>query len=424
MKKHLALKACVLLVVMFFHSFVLVPKSYATTWEGVAGRLAFRALSPAAISGLTAGSGIIVGVALGVGIGYIAYKSGAITALKNWWNSNIATAPLSQGQVISWTYNGVAQRIESPDGIHYNYYRNGSLIWAYTNYAQLISDIGSFYGQGSKPPNQTIENFTDTMDYGSQLFSSQPSFPANTVYATPRTAPAVSGSAPIVSVQTATDGDIDKFIAGSGATPVASDGTQVGNPPTTDNTVTAGDTASIGLLQEIINYVSNLVGIKDNAQSIRQTLDNSLVVQQQMSAKLDNVGSFPPAAQSALDNISLNTSVIPAKLDNVLTGVQSVDNAIRTSAATSTSIQTRIDALKTAASTKFPFSLASSLSVSEISGSSSYEFAPLPLTPSISVTINPMAGPLHDLFVWIRQMLVWFFWVGTLFAMLKRGMQM
>jgi hypothetical protein len=108
---------------------------------------------------------------------------------------------------------------------------------------------------------------------------------------------------------------------------------------------------------------------------------------------------------------------IPDKLDNVI-------QVVSTATATAPTVQTRIESLKTLASTKFPFSIAASLSVSSVSGASTYDFDPLPLTPTISVQINPMSGPLGNLFVWFRQMLVWLFWVGTLFAILKRGMEM
>ena len=434
MKKHLVMKASILLVVMFFHSFVLVPKSYATVWEGVVGRIAFRALAPSVIMGMSGGMGILAGVVIGGGIGYLLIKSGAISGLKTWIDNKTVlpfTILTGNGQQSAssihpedgskvWNQQRVRTVIARPNGIFEKYYStNGGGTWQpvapNTDLAGATSwmswsDIGS-YQVGF--PN-------DPMDYGTWLASSQPVLPSNTVYATPGTAAALVGGAAIVSAVQMSDADLDKFVVGLGATPVASDGTQAGNPPaTTDNTVTAGDTASIGLLQQIVNWTSNLLGIKASTDAMKTTLDNSLIIQQQISAKLDNVGgsTFPEAAQSALDNIAAGTNAIPAKLDNVV-------QSISTATATGSTVQTRIDALKTAASTKFPFSLASSLSVSGVSGASTYEFDPLPLTPTISVQIDPMSGPLGSLFVWIRQMLVWFFWLGTLFAILKRGMEM
>src|SRR3972149_437982 len=88
MKKHLCLKACFLLVVIFFHSFILVPKSYATTWEGVAGRIAFRAFAPSVIAALSTGTALVVGAVVAGGIGYLIYKSGAVTAMKTWLNTS------------------------------------------------------------------------------------------------------------------------------------------------------------------------------------------------------------------------------------------------------------------------------------------------------------------------------------------------
>lgn len=424
MKKHLGFKAFILLVVIFFHSFVLVPQAHATGWQGVAGRIAFRGIAPSAIAALGSGTGLIIGAVVAGGIGYLIYKSGAVTALKNWLNATVANPivepPAGTGNYCQTTnIAGTSKRratksgggswnlSSGPTGVEVN--NGGVSTWAEA--AAWLSWTGAGSYQMITPPSTP-------QDYSTLLAATQPSFPSNSLFGSPMVAAAIAGGAAIVSAITMSDGDIDKFIAGSGSTVIDSDGVQAGNPPsTTDNTVTAGDTASIGLLQQIVNYISNLVGIKTDTAGIKTGIDNVVSGISTMSGKLDNVGVFPQSGLTTLDNIAVNTGAIPAKLDNVI-------EIIGTVAATSSSVASRIDSLKMAASTKFPFSLAGSLSVATVSGVSTYVFASLPLTTSISIPIEPMLGPLHDLFDWIRQLLVWFFWAGTLLAILRKGMEM
>jgi len=461
MEKHL-FKAIFLLIVMFFHSFVLVPKAHATAFESTIARIGFRAIAPSAIAAMGAGSGAIIGVALGAGVGYIILKSGAITALKNWWNSNMSyPAPSgvngTEYATITGTYPSVKfmtySNLNSGKYWGYGYYYTGSgygqqsviygcVAAGCTGHADAISakahayillkqhGIGTnFNGNGTWSHWNTTE-YVPTIpgDFGTQLDTfGPPVFSDGTVKASPGAMAALSGGASIISVQTnVSDPDLDMFIAGSGSTAVDTDaGTQAGTPPsTTDNTVTAGDTASIGILQQISNFVSNLLGIKTSTEAIKTALDNSLIIQSQMSAKLDNVGSFPQSAQNALDNIAVGTQIMVSEIDQIGNKVEHMDNTLIQANATLGSVQTRIESLKIAASTKFPFSLVSSIGLSAVSGTSTYVFADLPLTSSISIPISPMSGPLATLFAWIRQLLVWFFWVGTLLAILRKGMEM
>lgn len=458
MKKHLLFKACVLLSVMFFHSFVLVPKLYATTWEALAGRVAFRAFAPSTVAALGSGTALVVGAVVAGGIGYLIYKSGAVTALKTWLNSSLDPQyypPPPWGTYNTWSAaTGPWQFRTTQNGPSCTYFQVNSNTeygwpsgtqgqWMVYSSCASAGDISSFvasHGGSAIPPPPTVPT-----DYDSSMGSTGPNFSSSQIYGSPGVAASIVGGAAIVSAVTMPDGDADRMISGLGANEITDSGTQNGVPSSNDNTVTTGDAATIGLLQQIMNYVSNFVGIKSSIDAVKTANDcvasatsalSSTVASQ--SGKLDNIATIGLSQSSKLDNIAVIDTAISLKMDNVVTSINAqtqaienvetkiehLDNTITSSVATSGTVQTRIQSLRDAAATKFPFSLASSLSVAAISGQSTYDFGSLPLTPSISITINPMAGPLADLFVWIRQMLVWLFWVGTLFAILKRGMQM
>lgn len=458
MKKHL-FKAIFLVMVMFFHSFVLVPKSYATTWEGVAGRLAFRAFSPSTIMTLGSGTSLVIGAAVAGGVGYLIYKSGAVTALKDWWNSAVgqvsAPTDITTGTDLLFvvgTGSGSTVRIRKVGTGSYDCYNGNPGTWVQNKSTLALAIAWLQNAYGSNDPQYPARNFnpggisppTSPLDYISQLVSSQPSL-SNYLFGSPGVAAAVFGGAAIVSAVTMPDADADRLKTGLGATPINNAGVQEGSPPTTtDNTVTAGDTASIGLLQQIVNFVSNLLGIRTSAEGIKTTLDNSLGVLQQISGKLDNAGSFPQSAQNSLDNIAGSTYLVPARLDNIISNTGAVpaklDNLITTTGAipakldnvintitelstTQSAVQTRMDALKDVALTKFPFSVVAAFSITPVSGSSTYSFASLPLAPGIEVPINPLAGPMGDFFVWVRSILVWLMWAGVLFMMLKKVME-
>lgn len=432
MKKHHVLKAFVLLVVIFFHSFVLVPKANATAFEGILGRLAFRAMAPSVIAALGSGTALVIGAVVAGGIGYLIYKSGAVDALQSWLSSGnpqYPIPPVGTPYITPVFPNGYSVKIVAhdpalnPQSYAIYWSNNGGSVWHFysgtTNYQDCINYIISTSGGvGISLPSVP-------QDYVQNMVSSQPSFPSGSMFGTPGVAAAIVGGAAIVSAVTVSDSDADKFIAGSGASAVASDGTQAANPNNpspTDNTLTAGDSSIIGLLSSMVNYVSNLVGIKTSVDSVKTGIDNAVIGISQQTAVLDNVGTGINSMKNTMDNVGVAINNQTAVLEDVKTGVNQLDNTLTQPIATPSTISARITALRDIASTKFPFSLASSISVSAVTGSSSYVFTSLPLTPSISIPIDPFAGPLHDFFIWVRGILVWLMWAGTIFAILHKGM--
>ena len=445
MKKHHGIKAMVLVIVMLFHSLVLVPRSYATVFEGTLARVAFRSISPAAIMALGSNTALVLGVPLAVGVGYLVYKSDAITALKNWWNStidpinnpteqqsfHISGQPTSHFHINKKSFSPLLYSAYAASGATCNggFYDsmgrqlcNQMTIWwggTYSTSGAALTALNADDGSNVPPRTPT--------DYAAQLASSQPDFNGSAaVYGSPGVAAALANGAVAVSTATMSDTEADNFIAGLGATPISDSGAQTlpaGVTPN-DNTITSGDSASIGLLQQILNYVSNLLGIKTAVEAQRVSMDNVAGMTQAMKLSTDNVAAGTSVVATKLDNVVSGINSQTQALEGIETKVEHLDNTVTTSAATSGTVQTRIQSLRDLAATKFPFSLVTSISVSDVNGQSEYNFDPLPLTPSISVQIDPMGGPLGDLFIWVRQLLVWFLWAGTLFAMLKKVMEM
>jgi len=423
------------LIAFLTFSLVTVPRAEASVMQGTLGRLAFRAASPAFWSAVASGSSVVLAVGFGIGVDYVVFKSGAITALKNWWaagpggyayslqgsnvlnwynSSGVPTGSQQTGGFSVAFRNSSADPSTNPSGWYANYYNSsGQYITYYgpNTYAYLYNFLF-----GHAPGSYDMATYQDTMDYGTQLASSQPSFPANTVYASPGAVNRLAGGAQVTKTATMSDADADKFISGLGGTAIdTAAGTQAGALPTSnDNTVTAGDSASIGLLDRIAAFVSNLVGINTATEAMRQTLDNSLVVQQQMSAKLDNASAFPPAAQTALDNIAAGTQTVAGKMDNVAQGIQSLSE----SQATVQTLSSRLAAVRDLAASRFPFSIGAALVVTPPAGGN-YDLGTLHL-PGMEIPIRPFESVLGTTFQWMRTLIQALFWASTLFMIVRR----
>jgi len=396
MRGHLTIKAFVMLVAIMFHSLVLVPKAHATTFEGILGRVAFRALAPSVIGGMAGGMGIVAGVVIGGGLGYILYKSGAVTAMKNWLLTQLGATPptLASMSVGSYcTFNikdGSGYAIPfrakkySDTSCSYQMFIGGA--WGsevfgpgFTTIAQAAEHArASWGGSGQQPYNFSPGGGTAPSvptDYATALATTQPDFATSgQIYATPGAAAALSGGAAISSVAQASDSDIAAMISGLGATEVNGDtGAQVGSPgATNDNTYSVGDSAQVGLLQSIMNYVSNLMGIKTAVEAQKATLDNTLVATQAMKTAIDNVGTGIVAMRGSMDNVGTGIAAMRNTMDNVglaiqsqaadidavKDSVQSLDNALTLapSGAAVSAISTRLDGIYDTMMTRFPFS--------------------------------------------------------------------
>jgi hypothetical protein len=119
-----------------------------------------------------------------------------------------------------------------------------------------------------------------------------------------------------------------------------------------------------------------------------------------------------------MDNVAAGQGAIVESLDNVAAGIQEI-NSVQ---ATQQTMADRISEVSTIAQGKFPFSLGQMFTVN-VPSSGGYSFTPLVLAGH-AIEINPMNTPLAGFFQTAREVLVWFLWVGTLYAILKKVMEM
>jgi len=362
-------KAFLMLILMLFYSVVLVPRAHATAWEGTAARIAYRAMAPSVIAALGSGVALVVGAVVAGGIGYLIYKSGALSAIDTWWDTTFAAAPYATTYYVA-AHNSTVSL--TPADTQWRLQING-VTRATSTWADCLNTLDYWLGTGHRPGAQTPPS--TTQDYSSQLVASQPALPSNSVYGTPGAAAAITGGAAIVSTATMTDSEADAMISGLGASPISSAGTQAGNPnapAANDNTMTTGDSTMIGYLSSMLNYLSHLVGLEAKIDSVKTSTDNvassvstmsAAVVSQ--SAKLDNIAAISSSQSLKLDNIVAASISSRQSIDNVAaltqssaTKIEHLDNSL-TLAPTSgqvTAIAAKWDGIYDVLITKFPFS--------------------------------------------------------------------
>jgi hypothetical protein len=144
-------------------------------------------------------------------------------------------------------------------------------------------------------------------------------------------------------------------------------------------------------------------------------MDNAVPLLQEISGKLDNTSAFPQAAQTALDNIAVGTQIMETKMDNVIEGIQGLSET-GTSVG---SLSTRFSAIRTLASTKFPFSVVAGLVLTNPAGGH-MDLGTFHVGP-VTVDIEPLNVPLvGNLLSTARTIFALFLYAGTLFAILRK----
>lgn len=449
MGKHLGLKAFVLLVVIFFHSFVLVPKANATAFQGVIGRIAFRAIAPSVIAGLGSGMAAVIGVSLGVGIGYVIIKSGGITALKNWLNS--AGSPLAKGA----NYRGMASNglyysivtISGPayqvwtafGGYHLSPEAYGDAYQGVGNLAYAVDMINGALGQSGS----TFDPPIIPTDYITSLATTQPAFDSTThVFATPGAAAALVGGAAIVTATTMPDSDADKFKTGSGATAVTNSGTQATNPAKTDNTVTQGDVTNQGMFQQMINYLSNLVGIQTSIDASKSSIDNMALGMNIQTGILDNVGSGINRMTNTMDNVGIGVNRIANSMDNVVPAIQNqtaildnvgglvrnLDNTVsslKTTTATQSSLMSRVAEVRDLLVTKFPFSFALAVADPGDIAGETYSIPNIQMPLGQEIVVDPLRYPALASFIsFVRGIVALGMWAIFVLYCIRKGAEL
>lgn len=433
----------VLLMVLF--SAVEVPVANATIIQGYVANLAFRSVAPSVITTLGSGSALIIGstAIIGGGLIYIAIKSGGVTALKNWWNSNIAPSWKSDGtdnfynrstdhfhivgSGTSWTLHQGSGTYGNSDWAGYYCTHQTQITSGFTSYAQAWNMVMSGQPTPSNPAPAV------PTDYSAQLANSQPAFPAGTVYGTPGAAAALTNSSPATSVQIVTDAVADTLIKSLPMTEINSDSSQAPPVagPVTDNAVTKGDAEQVGLLQSMLNYLMHLFGIKTAVESVATNTNT-------ISNKLDNVTTTLPGMKSSID--CSTSQLIAAReavessnrfLDNIAHQLANpassgADNIIQTitQPVTQTSVlSNRMTQLKTLAATKFPFSIVSSYTEpSSVNITSPDIGMPDIILPNGDHVTTSFPISLDPAFQMFRNLLSWLFIAGTAAMIIRRGL--
>jgi len=450
MYKRVVLKAMVLLVVMMFHSFVLVPKSHATAFEGTLARVAFRSVAPSIIAGLGSGTALVLGIPIAIGTAYLIYKSGAVTALKNWWNSTIAPySPNPDGS--DWLHKA------GINGHLHVYYASGSWGWATKtgdtctgwNPATRVCSgavLGSAWPYGSAASAYSASGYGTApqdqppvvpTDYATDLASSQPDFNSSiAVYGSPGAAATVGNGAVASSYTTMSDADADALIAALGATGISDTGAQSGSPASpTDNTVSLGEAETVGLLQSIMNYVSNLVGIKTGIDQIKTSTDQVKTATdcvasgmqsvntniQNMTGKMDNVVTGINSQNASLDNIAQGIQSEITKLDNVAAEVHNISQTV----ATEQTITTRMTNLKNLCLTKFPFSFMAGIANVNVPQGGTTIIPDIILPTGEHWVVDPMQYPtIASFFGTVRTILAVGMWAMFTLIMIRRVTQL
>ena len=438
MKKYLCLKAFILLIVIFFHSFVLVPRAIASSYEGVVAKAFYEAVAPSVVAATPAGRGYLLALAVGSAVVYIAIKSGAVTAVKNWFNGINADSGKKSfvGPIGTWgpgfTVGGQVFKIKlSADGVHYDLQQNGNGAAGNATWQQIIDQI-AYWGSWNPAP---LAAPTVPTNYGTQLAASQPSLNTNDVFMSQGAAAMLAaGTAALVKATEMADAELEALKLVMGLTsPDHTTGVQP-KPNLGDNTVSADANQSIPLLSQIVNFVSNLVGIKSDTSAIRTNMDCVVSVVsgvgtnvQSMSTKLDNIAVLTQAQNNILENVVIainnQTSIDNAmlgKIDNVAQSIGSLNNV----AATQSTISTRIDGLKSLMATKFPFSFISGITAPSGGGGGHYDIPDLQFTGGYVLVVDPMKYPVFaNFFGTVRTLVAIGMWAVFTLVMIRRVTQ-
>lgn len=421
MKKHLIFKASVLLIVMFFHSFVLVPKSYAVASTGLeksALRLVWNAASPAGIKAAqAAGQAALVGWRITgvVGLAYILYTSGALTKMVNWWNAQVGTA---QHAADYYSANGTHIQITAGDPGHWNLFLNGNAVVGNGTWQAILDGIHAYVGNypaGVNDPGAMAAPTVPTDYGGSAALDISPGLSTGDLKGTQLAGPMLAGTSDPrpESIAFLSSGDGDTVSAALGMTDINPATGAQPNPTTNDNTYTAGDAHTSGLLQQIINYVANLVGIKTDTGKISSNTDNLVAGQSaqtsaanQSLGKLDNIAILAQAQKSTLDH-----------LDNAV-------KALSTPTVTEGSLSSRLSAVQSLLSTKFPFSIVSSIQGPGTVSGGTYEIPDLVFPLGVTITVDPMRYPQMATFVgFVRGLMAVGMWAMFVLIMIRRVTQ-
>jgi hypothetical protein len=427
MRERLFGKALLMLVIMLFYSVVLVPSAHCVAPYVIEGNVIRATFGGVAPSSIVAGTGGMLLRASAWGtVFYLLYKAGALDWMKNFWNNEQRYSQPTPSVTYTYAENSsknyrVWYNINQPSSPYAVWWKlktnpDQPQYWnqvaANTTWAWVVSyfNTNNVY---SYLPNTPVP-INNPIDISSHI-------PSNTLYAS-------AGSLPIMA-----SGDWVVENATIGLSPETeaaiinalnlrnidlANGTQDGEPVTDEQSQAQQARALEEILSEAKKANQWLSQIKTNTDNI-------------------STGSFPQSAQDKLNQIaasSENTALLTSQelerllemkglQENTVTTLQDVKRSLTETSADQSNLTSRINEIKTLAATKFPFSVVASVSVS-VPSSGVYNFAPLPLGQGVEIPINPMNTPLSSFFTVFRSILVAVIWVGTIFAIIKKAMEM
>ena len=447
MGKHLGLKAFVLLVVIFFHSIVLTPKIHAGTMGTVidiaVARQALRTIAPTVVKATPAGWGYALAYMGIAAAAYIFIKSGAVTGIKNWLDSTLdpqLIPPPPWGTYNTWSAaTGSWQFRTTQNGPSCTYFQVNSNTgygwpsgtqgqWMVYSSCASAGDIASFvasHGGSAIPPPPSVP--TDYGLPGGLLETSVPTWPDHSVFFTPGAADLLTGANSPIGGTPMTDADIDKAVSALGANEVDSSGVQP-RPNTNDNTLSADANASIPYLQQIMNYVSNLIGIKSDTGFIKTNTDNLVAGQaaqtsavNQSLGKLDNIAIASQAMKGTMDNVGIAINNQTVAIEQILDKLDNVVNALKESTASQSSLSSRVSEVKDLLLSKFPFSIVAAVTSPGAVTGGTYTIPDLQFPMGTSVSVDPLANDeIHSWVTWLRGLMSVGMWAIFVLVMVRR----
>lgn len=393
MKKRIALAALFFFVA---YQVMYVPAAHANIGASASLpylRVLTKSASPAMIGGGGLGMSLLAPMATAAGICYVLYKSGAIDAVSDWFNQWNAS-PIKEYTKSGITYqafwsteggNTYCEIKRKSDGVVYTPYQlagtgtSWSDTWKNNWVLAKLGAGGAYSGETASRPDSN-----STFDPSSWATAPPFSFPSSSVYATPNSGITGNESASSPPVWM-TDSQANDFIERNGLQEVADDGT-VPNP--SDNATLDAKT--------LVPYLNQ---IQTNTANLSKGMDCAVV---QLNAAREVLASSDRFLDNISNQIKQDAINDQARADNLV-------NTLTHAEATVATQSVRMQSLRDAAATKFPFSVFSAYDDPSGVGITSPVLGMpdiiLPngdhVTTSFPISIDPLFELARDLFKWL-----------------------
>lgn len=287
-------------VLFFFLVFqvVYVPRAYATMGASASGpllRLVVNNTAPAVVTTAAPGLSLVMPLLTVAGTAYFLYKSGAIDAIKAWWNS-WPSASIKEYTKSGVTYQAIWSTSNGNTYCEIKQKSNGAIFAPYqlagtgTSWSDtwknnwVLAKLGAGGAYSGEVPGRPDPGAT--FDLSSWPNAPSIAFPSNSIYATPNSA--ISGNDKTASTPMwMTDQQADDFIERNGLQQVQDDGT-IDNP--SDN-VSVDTKSMIPYLNQIQTNTSKIPHMSEGIDCVAITLNNARAAIEQSNRFLDNISA-------------------------------------------------------------------------------------------------------------------------------------